>query len=356
MFEISQYFDIKPYSVGQTQKNAIMNAALLDLTRQHYAGCKLYRRMMDATISNPNILDDTSLVPMLPVRLFKEYDLLSVNRSDIIKTMTSSGTSGQRVSKIFLDKNNAVNQSKVLTKILASYLGTKRLPMLVIDTKSVLKDHQLFSARGAGIIGFSMLGYDVTYALDDEMNLDIEAVSCFLKKYEDSQVLIFGFTFMIWKYLVEILRNTNTINVSNGILIHGGGWKKLQEKSVDNRAFKKAIFETMGVKKVFNYYGMVEQTGSIFMECEEGALHASLYSDIIIRTPQNLEIVPNRKEGLIQLLSILPTSYPGHSILTEDIGAILGEDDCPCGRLGKYFNVYGRIQNAEVRGCSDTFS
>ena len=45
----------------------------------------------------------------------------------------------------------------------------------------------------------------------------------------------------------------------------------------------------------------------------------------------------------------------GHSLLTEDLGVLLGEDDCPCGRKGKYFKVTGRVPRAEVRGCSDTY-
>ena len=57
--------------------------------------------------------------------------------------------------------------------------------------------------------------------------------------------------------------------------------------------------------------------------------------------------------GLVQLVSLLPSSYPGHLILSEDTGEIFGEDDCSCGRLGKYFKLHGRIKNAEIRGCSD---
>ena len=53
---------------------------------------------------------------------------------------------------------------------------------------------------------------------------------------------------------------------------------------------------------------------------------------------------------------LLPGSYPGHVLLTEDVGTLEGEDDCPCGRKGRYFKVHGRIAKAEVRGCSDTFS
>ena len=49
-------------------------------------------------------------------------------------------------------------------------------------------------------------------------------------------------------------------------------------------------------------------------------------------------------------------TYPGHSLLTEDEGMIQGVDDCPCGRKGKYIKIIGRIRNAEIRGCSDTYA
>lgn len=60
--------------------------------------------------------------------------------------------------------------------------------------------------------------------------------------------------------------------------------------------------------------------------------------------------------GIIQVVSAIPESYPGHSLLTEDEGAVLGVDDCPCGRKGKYFKINGRLRNAEIRGCSDTYA
>ena len=59
----------------------------------------------------------------------------------IYKTMNSSGTLGQGVSKIYLDKENASSQTKVLTKIVSSVLGNKRLPMLIIDSQSIIKDN-----------------------------------------------------------------------------------------------------------------------------------------------------------------------------------------------------------------------
>ena len=101
---------------------------------------------------------------------------------------------------------------------------------------------------------------------------------------------------------------------------------------------------------------MVEQTGSVFMECEYGNMHASNFSDVFIRRPRDFSIADVGERGIIQILSILPTSYPGHSLLTEDEGILIGEDDCKCGRKGKYFKIVGRLKNAEIRGCSDTYA
>jgi hypothetical protein len=100
---------------------------------------------------------------------------------------------------------------------------------------------------------------------------------------------------------------------------------------------------------------MAEQLGSVFVECEQGHMHCSIYSDVIIRRYADFSPVGIGEKGFIELLSLLPVSYPGHILLTEDEGEILGEDDCPCGRLGKYFKIHGRVQGAEIRGCSDTY-
>jgi len=160
---------------------------------------------------------------------------------------------------------------------------------------------------------------------------------------------------MIWQYFYEKLKEKDIkLNLSNAVLIHSGGWKKLVEKAVDNDTFKASLKEQIGIEEIHDFYGMVEQVGSIFVECEEGHLHTPIFADIIVRDPMTLKPNPFKKEGIIVVLSVLPRSYPGHILLTEDLGTILGEDDCPCGKKGKYFKVKGRLPKAEIRGCSDT--
>ena len=101
---------------------------------------------------------------------------------------------------------------------------------------------------------------------------------------------------------------------------------------------------------------MVEQVGSVFLENSQGYLHCPNYSDVIIRNPVDFSVQPQGEPGLIQVISMIPKSYPGHSILTEDIGVVVGEDDAENGWKGKYFKVLGRAKKAETRGCSDTFN
>lgn len=345
-----------PYSMDATIKAHDLGAALAELTRWHQAQCPKYRRILELTGQDRKQINGMEDVPFIPVRLFKEMELLSVDQNQVFKTMTSSGTSGQQVSRIYLDRDTAAFQGKVLTRLMSDLLGKKRLPMLIIDSPAVLRDRQSFSARGAGILGFSLFGQDVTYALDEDLNLDIPNIEAFLARHSGQDIFLFGFTFMIWLYFCQAL-HTQDIQflIERGILLHGGGWKKLQDQSVTNDHFCQVLAEQTGIRRVINYYGMVEQTGSIYLQCEQGHLHAPIFSDIVIRDPVDFHPLGIGQTGLIETLSLIPLSYPGHALLTEDMGRLEGEDDCTCGRLGKYFTVTGRLPKAEIRGCSDTY-
>ena len=192
---LQEFFDLQPYELDKEQKEKMLSAHLGKLTEYHREYCGLYKKLTDGIGYKKEAINTYYDLPMLPVRLFKKYDFKSVVGEQISKTMTSSGTSGQQVSKIHLDRETSLNQSKTLVKICGDFLGNKRRPMLIIDSQAIIKNRRMFSARGAGIKGFSILGRDVTYALDDDMNLNLEAVLEFVEKHADETILMFGFTF-----------------------------------------------------------------------------------------------------------------------------------------------------------------
>ena len=346
------WFQVAPFALTQAEKEAKLLETLKVLHLHHQRHCQSYQNLFPGEAAKT--LHDA---PYLAVRLFKHLTLSSISKEQEFKTLYSSGTTGQAPAKVILDQETSRRQSKVLVKVLQDFLGKQRMPMLIIDHPGVLKNRDSYTARGAGIQGLSIFARKSCYALNEDMSLNTEAIEAFLSDNQQQSMLLFGFTFMVWKYFVQALKKTSiSLDIPNGILLHSGGWKKLEAEKVSNEDFKAGCLEQLGVSKVHNFYGMAEQVGSIFVECEAGHLHAPAYADVIVRDPLTFKALPMGMKGIIQVLSVVPTSYPGHSLLTEDLGTIVGVDDCPCRRRGKYFSVQGRLPKAEVRGCSDTQS
>ena len=208
MIEIQK---ISVFNLNSFDKNDFMLNNMNSLTKLHLKNCQEYNTLMQKQEKIKDKYQSLSDVPFIPVRLFKHAELLSVQKSDIIKTMTSSGTSGQNVSKIFLDKETSQLQVRVLSKVMSDFIGKKRLPMLIIDTKSIISNRLKFSARTAGVLGFSMFGRELVFALDNDMTFNFQRVKDFLDKYKAENILIFGFTFIIWKHFILELEKLGKI-------------------------------------------------------------------------------------------------------------------------------------------------
>jgi len=348
-----QLLEWPQYCLPQPQKESLLVPLLNELTDYHRARCPEYARLVSLLYHDMTKADSLAEVPFVPVGLFKSHLLRSIPPEEVFKTLTSSGTTGQQVSQIPLDKETARRQTIALGRIMTQVLGPERTPMIVIDASTLVRDRGRFSARAAGVLGMMNFGRNHFYALDEQMNLDERGLRAFLGRFGSKPFLIFGFTFMVWQYFLERIRNLG-LDLSQATLVHSGGWKKLLEKAVSNLEFRRAFEQATGLKRIFNFYGMVEQVGSVYVEAEDGLLYPPNFADIIVRDPMTMRELPPGEPGVIQVLSALPLSYPGHSILTEDLGVIHSIDDETSGRRGKAFSVLGRVPKAELRGCSDT--
>ena len=353
MLENNKLYEIEPYSLKDKEKMIIFKKVINDLTNHHYLNSRNYQKLLKFLNYDRKKVSRLEETPFLPVKLFKDFNLKSVKNNEVIKILHSSGTTGNQPSKIYLDKTNANAQSKVLNIIIQTILGKERMPMLIIDKSPKNLNRTTLNARMAAINGFSIFGKYHTYLLDENGKIDYKNLNLFLSKYSGKKFFIFGFTSIVYENLVKKLSKKHfKLNFNNGLLIHGGGWKKMESIKISNKIFKDQLNKKIGLENIYNYYGLVEQTGSIFIECKCGYFITSIFSDILIRD-RNFNILKNGSRGFIQLFSSLPTSYPGHSILTEDVGEIVERHNCKCSMHGKRFLVHGRIKNAEIRGCSD---
>lgn len=343
-----------PYALPQAARETLLIDGLNALTARHYNSCSDYAKILDGAWGGAEPSRRLSDVPYLPAALFKAIKLQSVPDSSVRVTLTSSGTTGQAVSKIVLDGETSLIQQRALASSLSRVLGSQRLPMLVIDTDAVFSDPKSMSARGAGVLGIMRYGRNHAFALDRDLEPQPEIIRSFLRSIQGAPFLMFGFTFVVWLKFYEQLKEFG-LDLSQGILLHSGGWKKMIERQVDNQVFRKALAEAFGLTRVHNFYGMVEQIGSVFLEGPEGYLFPPNFADVIIRDPKTWRPCENGTPGLIQVLSLLPHSYPGHSVLTEDLGVIddgVGSDKWS----GRGLRVLGRVERSELRGCSDVIA
>ena len=323
----------------------------------------LLKKFYSTLGKKPDDYETIADIPPIPVKMFKQFDLKTCSDEEISRILTSSGTTTGVPSKIFINKETAFRQSRALISILKNYLGSHRRPVLIIDTENVNKPgFDTLTARGAAIRGILNFGRKVEYILDEkngELLLNSEKLKAFSEEYSDQDILVSGFTYIIWTRFVEQFKESGLkLTFPKMKLIHSGGWKKLTSQAVTKRFFSETLAEIFGTKaeNIIDFYGMVEQLGVVFLDCEEGYKHIPDFADVIIRNFYSMKENQIGEPGLIEILSIIPTSYPGQAIITEDVGVIVGIDDCPCGRKGKYFTFHSRVERTETRGCGDTFA
>jgi hypothetical protein len=333
----------------QVDRTTDLVPALTELTEHHRASCPPYDRILAALgVRRGRGYTDVAELPWLPAGLFKTHELRSVAEPDVFRVLTSPGTTGLGASRVHLDRAAAADATRHLTRTLRAVLPDRRLPMLVVDSITVTGGS---SARGAGVLAMAAFGRDHVYALDEHELPDPAAIKGFLAVHGREPFLVFGFTHLVWQYLYEVARE-HGLDLSQGILLHSGGWPKQSGRAVDNAEFRRRFAADTGLTRCHDYYGMVEQTGTVFVEGPSGnSLYCPDFADVVIRDPKTWAEQPVGVPGVIEIVSTLPRSYPGHVLLTEDVGVLHGVDDGDW--PGKRFGVLGRLPGAPARGRSD---
>ena len=351
------------YAMTQVEKDAALAPVLRTLCREVAEHCPPYRRFLDRLGPSADAWQTPADIPPLPVTMFKHFLLSAVPPEKVVRELHSSSTTGQQPSRIVIDKTTAFRQARALVSILKEHVGNQRRPYLVLDASDAMTQGDSLTARGAAIRGVGNFASETVFALDrnaaGDLTPDWDRIKSFFAKYRGKPVLLFGFTFIVWTRLVlEAERLGLAFDSAEAVLLHSGGWKKLAAQAVSKDEFNRRTAAVLGAdqRHILDFYGMVEQVGTVFVDCQAGNKHAPAFADVIFRRPLSLAPAEAGETGIIEVLSALPTSYPGHALLTEDQGILLGVDDCPCGRKGKYFRFTSRIERVEVRGCGDTFA
>jgi len=150
------------------------------------------------------------------------------------------------------------------------------------------------------------------------------------------KALLIGVTFALFD-----LAEQKELNLSNTIVMETGGMKGRREEIVRSELHQ-ILCNKLGVEKIHSEYGMTEMLSQAYSK-GDGLFKSPPWLKILIRNVNDpMSIIGKNKTGginIIDLANINSCSF----IATQDLGRI--NDD-------ETFEVLGRFDNSDLRGCS----
>jgi len=360
---LEKLFEIKEAVNHNSESDAVFLEAVKEAFNYHYQRNEMYRNLADAEafdINSINTLDDLAQIPHILVDAFKWYDLLSIDKSEIAATFTSSGTSGQK-SHISWNEASQKHQTLMRQRIIESYglKSDEKVNYLIFaysprvsEGKGAAYAHQMYSTFAPA--------NKKEFAIDADKNgkayfseeLCIEHFTDF--KNDGIPLRIVGFPAFIYDTLLHMKeQNIRFKFPDDSLIIIAGGWKTAQDKFIpfDEFANLTETYLGIGEARIRDVYGFVEH-GVPYITCEHHHFHVPIYSRAFARKPGTMVVLPEGEKGLLQVISPYNTSQPALSILSTDYAVV--KSGCACGRNGQYIELKGRAGLKKHEGCAIT--
>jgi len=347
-----------PYALAPARKREFLASRLQALNAHHRAGCAHYARLAAYWPAGEGEPAPESML-YLPVTLFKEYDLVSVEGP--VRAVNSSATTSDAAARVYVDKQTKKRQARSASRILADFIGEAKRPYLVFDTEATVRGAGAMSARAAAILSLSHFATELLFVLEQDergsLRVNRDALQAAVQRIGGGPFIAYGFTWILHQAHRQIAEAGLELPPAHpeSVFLHSGGWKKMAALAVDKATFNRDVAAPWGLppERVVDFYGSVEQVGVPYPDCSEGYKHVPYWAEVTIRGADDLAPRGPGEIGLAQLTNLLPLSAPNHNVLTEDLAEVVLADGCPCGRRGNAFVFHGRAPRAELRGCSD---
>lgn len=302
----------------------------LKVFRHQYDHNLVYRQFCDFVKKDKQTVKSLKQIPFLPIQFFKSHDVVStIDEPQAI--FTSSGTTGSITSRHLVTDVSLYEQSYrqafsqfygniedyTVLALLPSYLERQGSSLIhMVD--------DLIQLSNNSNSGFYLNDYDAL-------------VSKLLEQERDNKnVLLIGVTFA----LLDLIEKQN-FKLKNTIIMETGGMKG-RRKEMIREELHEILTKGFGVKAIHSEYGMTELLSQAY-SLGEGIFECPSWMQIHIRdTEDALTYISNGKTGginVIDLANINSCSF----IATQDLGKKYDNGS---------FEVLGRFDNSDIRGCN----
>ncbi|HSD07223.1 acyl transferase [Flavobacterium sp.] len=302
----------------------------LKIFRYQYENNLVYQEFCDLLKTNPQKVKSLHQIPFLPIQFFKSHNVVS-NNDPIETTFTSSGTTGVITSKHLITDVSIYEES--YRKGFSQFYGNIEDYVVLALLPSYLE------REGSSLIHMVEDLIQLTNNSDSGFYLHNheELIKKLVELDEAGQnVILIGVTYA----LLDLIEK-RTFNLQNTIIMETGGMKG-RRKEMIREELHEQLCNGFGVSAIHSEYGMTELLSQAY-SLGNGIFECPSWMQIHIRdTEDALTYINDGKTGginVIDLANINSCSF----IATQDLGK-------------KYpnttFEVLGRFDNSDIRGCN----
>ncbi len=311
-----------------------------------------------------NSINDCSNLPLIYANFFKTHVIKSINDNEIILTLTSSGTSGQK-SQMFFDKWSIESARKMIDFIFDynNWNQPEKLTNYLLFTYETLPDSKLGTAATDNYLVKFAKPNKIFYALrltninTPEHEFDLFGTIKTLQIYEKEglPVRIFGFPSFMYFTLQRMAKlNLKPLKLNpESITLFGGGWKGHADKQIPKNELYAMIEYWLGIpeKNCRDGYGSVEHAIP-YIECPHHNFHVPVWSRVFIRDVKTLKPLDFGNPGFLHFVTPYITSVPAISVLMGDLAVLYPSEKCGCGITTPYFEILGRAGTSANKSCA----
>jgi len=342
--------------------------AMRDCLTHHAKNNDFFGRYLQEAGFSPADLkteDDLKNIPFIHANFFKKYEVLSVPREEIVEYATSSGTSGQK-SQMFFDQDTFDFGNSMIENEFRYYgfLSQELTNYLLFTYEPAETSKNLGTAKtDMGLLSYAPVN-DTFFALrynGQGHDFDVYGTIRALEEYEAQglPVRIFGFPSFLY-FTVRQMKETGHRPLKlnkNSMTMLGGGWKGYADKQIRKTELYAMVEEMLGIpeQNCRDGYGSTEHSVPYF-ECPKHHFHIPIYSRMLIRDVETLEVLPYGTPGFANFITPHLLSVPAVSVLMGDMAVLHPAEECGCGIRTPFMEIIGRAGTSKSKSCAITAS
>lgn len=288
----------------------------------------VYKNFLKFLNVNPNEINSLEKIPFLPIRFFKEFEIISGHQT-AEKIFASSGTTGSQTSKHFVTDVSFYCESlkhsfRHFYGEISEYTIFALLPSYLEREGSSLVDMVEFWIEESGSGGFYLYNHEELFKN--------------LIEHEKSgkKAILIGVSFALIDFVEQY-----KLKLQNTIVMETGGMKGRKEE-ITREELHQVLKNGFGLGEIHSEYGMTELLSQAYSK-GNSRFETPNWMKILIRdTEDPLSFLPQEKTGGINVIDLANLNSCSF-IATDDLGKIHQDNS---------FEILGRFDNSDVRGCN----